>query len=93
MPKSNTPRDSLNESRLLEDAADGVALISIPIHLSGKQGHDHDFQIEKKRPVVDIVKIILNTASHLLESIRVSTVSIGLRPTRDTGLDVVATGK
>jgi len=32
----------------VEDAADGVALISIPIHLSGKQGHDYDFQIEKE---------------------------------------------
>src|SRR5229473_390104 len=36
---------------------------------------------------------MLHTALHLLESICVSTVSIGLRPTRDAGLDVVATSK
>jgi hypothetical protein len=59
MPKSNTPPalDVRSANRIasarmqcarVEDAADGVALISIPIHLSGKQGHDYDFQIEKK---------------------------------------------
>jgi hypothetical protein len=66
MPKSNTPPalDVRSGNRIasvrtqcahVEDAADGVALVSIPIHLSGKQGHEYDFHIEKERPVVDIV--------------------------------------
>src|SRR4051794_18473625 len=36
---------------------------------------------------------MLHTALHLLESVCASTISIRLRPTRDAGLDVVATRK
>jgi hypothetical protein len=36
------------KGRLLEGAADGKASMSIPIHLSGKEGHDYDFEIEKE---------------------------------------------
>ena len=59
MPKSNTPPalDVRSANRIasarmqcacVEDAADGIALISIPIHLSVKQGHDYNSQIEKE---------------------------------------------
>lgn len=34
--------------RRAEDAADGAALIRIPIRLSGKEGEDYDFEIEKE---------------------------------------------
>jgi hypothetical protein len=34
--------------RLMGDAADGVASTSIPIDLSGKEGHDYNVEIEKE---------------------------------------------
>jgi hypothetical protein len=39
---------ALPTGRPLEVSGDRVALISIPIHLSGKEGHDDDFEIEKQ---------------------------------------------
>jgi hypothetical protein len=36
------------KGQLAEDAAAGVALISVPIHFSGNEGHDYDFEIEKE---------------------------------------------
>src|SRR5260221_14605940 len=33
-------------NRRAEDAAGVAALIGIPVHLSGKQGHDYNFEIE-----------------------------------------------
>ena len=47
MPKSNAPPASLT-GRSLDVAGNRAALISIPIHLSGKEGHDYDFEIEKE---------------------------------------------
>jgi hypothetical protein len=41
--------------RPVEDAAGKFKLIGIPVNLSGKDGHDQDFEIENERPVVDIV--------------------------------------
>jgi hypothetical protein len=47
MPISKASCNSSN-GRRAEDAADVAALAGIPIHHSGKEGHDDDFEIEKE---------------------------------------------
>ena len=50
-------------------------------------------QVEKKRPVIDVVQIVLHTTLHFLERIGVAAIAVDLSPARNAGLDVVATEK
>ena len=48
-----------------------------------------DFQVEHWAPVVDVPKIMLDAALHLLDQARFTTITVDLRPTRQAGLDVM----
>ena len=75
------------------DASDGTESMSIPINLPGKEGQDQDLEIEKQRPVVDVVKVMLHTTLHLLEGVGFASVTVDLSPAGNAGLDVVTTVK
>ena len=67
--------------------------IGVYIGLSGEGREENDPQVEKKRPMVDIVQVMFHPALHLLERVGVATLAVDLSPAGDAWLDVVAAGK
>src|SRR6187401_3871390 len=49
------------------------------------EGQPHDLQVERHRPVLDVIEVVLNS---LLQR-RVPTPAIDLRPSGDPGFDLV----
>lgn len=64
--------------------------IGIAVGLRRKDGHQEDPDIEAQRPVVDIVEIVLDAPQHLVIGARLAAQAVDLRPSGDSGLDVVA---
>jgi hypothetical protein len=67
--------------------------IGVYVGLSGERGEEDDPQIEKERPVVDIVQVVFHASLHLLERVGVATIAVDLSPARNAWLDIVAAGK
>src|SRR6266700_3619430 len=87
------PADSLNHVRAAKGIPDSVfsgnALISVLVALSRQRGPDENLQVESKRPVVDVVQIVLDPRPHFFDGIRFATKSIHLGPAGNPGLYIV----
>src|SRR5262245_47473020 len=65
------------------------ALVSVLIALPGDDCLDENLHVESKRPVIDIVQVVLHSTSHLFQRIRFAPEPVYLRPSGDSRLDVM----
>ena len=67
--------------------------VGVRVDLSGEKRQQDDSHVEEKRPVIDVVQIVLHTTLHFLERIGVAAIAVDLSPAGNAGLDVMATKK
>src|SRR5690242_5842170 len=65
--------------------------ICVPVSPSRECSPDQDLQIQPRRPVVDVVEVILDPLLHLLVRLSLAPETVDLRPAGDAGLDIVTT--
>jgi hypothetical protein len=58
----------------------------------GNDGAKQDMKIEHKRPIVDVIEVVVDALLHLLVSVGLSPIAMNLRPSGDAGFDVVPPG-
>src|SRR5690606_9710318 len=63
-------------------------LVRIAIGPRRKQRHQHDLEIKHHRPMIDVVKIVLDPPHHLVDGGGFPAQTVHLRPAGDAGLDV-----
>jgi len=82
-------------ARLPRTAADGPSgdpsarLICVAISSGRQHSPDQDLEIEHQRPIVDVIEVVLHPLFHFLVRIGLTAVTVDLRPSGDSGLDVV----
>ena len=64
--------------------------IGVLVDETNRQCHQKNLDVEAQRPVVDVVKIQVNAADHLVEGVSFATETAYLGPSGDAGLDPVS---
>jgi hypothetical protein len=63
--------------------------VGVRICLSRADCHEYDLYIQYERPVVDVVKVMLEASFHFFDRIRLPAIAVDLGPASDAGLDIV----
>src|SRR3954466_5760629 len=88
MPTTEWPRSRSVSLRWepMNPAAPVMTVLGIALEEASDERKPHDFEIERQRPVVDVVQVVLDS---LFER-GVAPPAVGLRPSRDSRLHLVA---
>src|SRR3954470_24469993 len=70
--------------------AGSMYLVSVPGPGERERRHRQDVEVEQHRPVLDVVKVMLDARLNLLLAVGLAAPAVDLRPAGDAGLDAVA---
>lgn len=76
--------------KLCEPQVSHSCLISLVADEAFKDREENDLEIQPERPVLDVLKIVLNSALHLIQGVGFAAAAVDLSPAGDAGFYFVA---